>query len=184
MDQKQHLALAALLYQRLDTAVHVKQLGDKLDNWTPKLGHCHENVSEWVRLNPKHHPVRGVAVCPVPHNGGYSPFSVAFNHRDGVQRTDGYYAAIHRIGAFLHSPSRLRQRFPGACPEQRRALGRSQTVRCRYSRFWATRRLRLVGFPRRKRGCCLREHEPRIASNPGDPMPESNPQPAPQFKSS
>lgn len=64
MDQVQPVALAARLFERIDTAVHVRQLGDQFDNWTPEPGRCHDNVARWIKLNPHHRPVRGWLHAP------------------------------------------------------------------------------------------------------------------------
>lgn len=59
MDEKQKRALAARLFQRLGTAVKVRQVGDKIEGWKPEPGRCHENVAAWLERNPHHRPVRG-----------------------------------------------------------------------------------------------------------------------------
>jgi hypothetical protein len=64
MDRLERMVLAALLYERLDSAVHVRQCGDRIDGWRPRAGLCHENVVEWVKRNPDHRPVRGWLYAP------------------------------------------------------------------------------------------------------------------------
>jgi hypothetical protein len=64
MDDAQKIALAAFLFERLDTAVRIQQCGDKLDHWTPEPGRCHENVALWIKLHPSHRPIRGWLYAP------------------------------------------------------------------------------------------------------------------------
>lgn len=58
------MALAARLFERIATAIRVPQLGDKLQNWTPEPGRCHDNVASWITLNRLHQPARGWLYAP------------------------------------------------------------------------------------------------------------------------
>jgi hypothetical protein len=57
--------LAARLFERLNSepAVCVRQVGDKLDNWIPEPGRCHDNVARWIKIKPGK-PVGGWLYVP------------------------------------------------------------------------------------------------------------------------
>ena len=45
--------------QRLRSAQIVPFVKIRIGTWEPQVGHCHENVDQWVRSNPSHMPLRG-----------------------------------------------------------------------------------------------------------------------------
>ena len=43
----------------LRVALPVPFISVKTEDWQPQVGHCHENVDQWVRVSPGHTAVRG-----------------------------------------------------------------------------------------------------------------------------
>jgi hypothetical protein len=72
------------LYESLDLAVEVQFREVSLNNWTPEMNKCHDNVNHWVRHSAARRAVRGWIFWPPDETGKCRFFAHSMVEEDGV----------------------------------------------------------------------------------------------------
>ena len=93
----------AEICQRLEQAERIPFRHVSTDGWEPTIAHCHYNVNEWVRRNPRDSAVRGWVT-----NGSFGAIINVTAH-SVVRGTDGTRFDITPVYDEEHRGERIRQ---------------------------------------------------------------------------
>lgn len=72
------------LYERLDLAVKVPFREVKLENWTPEMNKCHDNVDHWIRHSVGSRAIRGWIFWPPDETGKCRFFAHSVIEENGL----------------------------------------------------------------------------------------------------